>query len=95
MAGGLTGVMTMEPDPPHGASDGKLEVEGSGGVAEVEELPLPGWVVLKVQQGDLVKHILNKGLWVAIPAVQQGWQIFVEVCPPILSFFVLFADPRF
>jgi len=62
---GLAGVMTAEPDPPHGTSNGKSEVKGSGGGAEVGELPLPGWDVPKVQQGDLVKHTLDKGTWAA------------------------------
>jgi len=55
-------------------SNGKSEVGASN-----EELPSPWQVVSKVGLSDEVEHILDKGVWVATPAMHQGWRIFVAV----------------
>ena len=46
---------------------------------EDEELPSLQQVVLKVQQSDDMKHVLNKGPWMATPAVCQAWKVFIDV----------------
>jgi len=58
-----------------------------------EDYPSPGWVASKVQWSDQVKHTLDKGPWVATPAVCQGWKIFMEVSLLSLLSCNLLADP--
>jgi len=43
------------------------------------ELPSSQQVVSKVQQLDDVRHILDKGSWMATPAMDQGWKVFINV----------------
>ena len=37
------------------------------------------WLVSKVWQWDQVEHTLNRGVWAAMPAMCQGWEIYVAV----------------
>ena len=66
-------VVTVPTSPNH-ASDGESEV----GVSN-KELPTPRKVLPKVRQTDEVEHVLDKGLWAAMPATHWGWQIFIKV----------------
>ena len=84
--GGIAALVSMAtgaPTPPDHASDGESKV----GVSDVE-LPTPQKLLSKVQRADEVEHVLDKGLWAAMPAKHWGWQIFVDVSPSI-SFFLL------
>src|SRR5882672_9267738 len=63
---------------PKAASDGKSEVDQSGG-DHAEVPPLPGLSGPKVQTQDLEDVILDKGPWAVMPGVRQGWKIFVAV----------------
>ena len=54
---------------PDNASDGESEV----GMSD-KELPTPQKVFSKVWQVDDVEHVLDKGVWAAIPAKFQGWK---------------------
>jgi len=61
---------------PSGDSDSKSKVMAPD---EDKEPPSLQQVVLKVQQLDNVKHILNKGPWAVTPVVHQGWKVFIDV----------------
>ena len=54
-------------------SDGKSEVGGSD-----EELLTPKCLLSKIWWADNLEHVLDKGAWVAKPAMHQGWEIFVR-----------------
>src|SRR5882672_8201377 len=78
---------------PKAASDGKLEVDQSGGDRE-EVPPSPGLAGPKVQTQDLEDVILDKGPWAATPGVCQGWKIFVAVSSlPPFFFFIFLLTP--
>jgi len=59
---------------PMAPSDGESEVRASN-----TKLPSPHQVIPKVCQVDNVKHTLEKGLWAGPGAMQQGWNIFVNM----------------
>jgi len=63
---------------PKATSDGESEVDQSGDDHE-EVPPSPSLTGPKVQAQDLEDVILDKGLWAAMPAVCQGWRIFMAV----------------
>jgi len=72
------GSITVPSPPPRLAASSEDESEVVA-PDEDEELPSLQQVVLKVQQSDDMKHVLNKGPWVATPVVHQGWKVFIHV----------------
>jgi len=76
----MNSIMTYFPmlSKPQDLSDRESEVETSN-----EVLPSLQWIVLKVQLLDEVEHILDKGVWVVMPAIHWGWEIFVAVSTPV------------
>ena len=96
VTGGISDSMTVDPiattfpndtrPPPE--TEGESEVQGSD-VEPDKKLPTPCQLVSKVWCLDQVEHTLNKGVWVAMPALHQEWKIFIAVSDtipfPILS----------
>ena len=81
---GAAGPSQLVGPVPKAASDGESEIEES--VGDHEELLTLSRLVPKVLAQDLEEVVLDKGLWVATPAVHRGWEIFVSVGTFLTSF---------
>jgi len=81
-------VVTDVPAPPIHASHGESKV----GVSD-EELPTLQKVLSKVWWAEDIKHVLDKGVWAAMPAMHQGWQSLIQViCLCFLPSFQLILE---
>ena len=78
-------IVTTSPNDirPPPESEGESEVHGSDGEPD-KKLPTPCQLVSKVQQSDQVERTLSKGAWAVMPALCQGWKLYITVIDTFL-----------